>query len=80
MELEFIDEEEYVDAHDDGPLIETRICSFCGHCEYPDACVWSIQCPECAALPSQQCHINGRVVPLHQQRHDYAERRRNERG
>ena len=44
-------------------------CSFCGCCETPNKCVWSITCPECGAAPSEPCTATGnKIVPIHEVR------------
>lgn len=48
---------------------ETYPCTYCGCCTTPEKCVWSIECPECQAAPSEQCIQTGnRLVPLHEKR------------
>ena len=52
---------------------EMQLCQWCGWCEDPDHCVWSVQCPVCCAPQMQQCTASdGRITGLHQERWDYA--------
>lgn len=52
--------------------VEMRDCEYCGNCEEPDNCVYGVQCPQCEALPREQCSEGRRVVGLHEARHKHA--------
>jgi hypothetical protein len=56
------------------PEAITYDCEHCGHCENPEHCVWSVQCPQCFAEPRQQCKIGSRYVGLHEERWKMAAR------
>ena len=45
-------------------------CDFCGWCDTPGRCVWSIECPLCAVGPKEQCRVPGttRIEGLHAER------------
>lgn len=48
--------------------VDTYECEYCGHCENPAKCVWSVTCPNCGAGPSSQCTRPGGLVGLHSER------------
>ena len=52
--------------------VEMQECEHCGYCEEPDNCVYGVQCPECEALPKEQCKEGRRLVGLHSARHKHA--------
>jgi hypothetical protein len=46
-------------------------CNACGWCATPNKCVSSIECPECAAAPSELCRdirAGNRVTSYHEER------------
>jgi len=52
--------------------VETFSCEWCGNCEDPEHCVWSVTCPVCSSLPKKLCMEGNKLVGLHQERWDYA--------
>ena len=59
---------------DEDATPETSPCTFCGHCETPDACAWSRECPKCHApagiitIHSMCKTPTGGIVGLHAER------------
>ena len=52
----------------------TYPCNFCGHCETPNECAWSRECPVCSALAGKISEATycrdgrGALTGLHQER------------
>jgi hypothetical protein len=46
----------------------TEECVYCGHCETPGKCAWSVVCPICGAGKSLHCRKDGRLLAMHKER------------
>ena len=51
----------------DAPVV-TYPCATCGHCETPNKCHWSFDCPLCFATIGNYCYDGERMVPAHDER------------
>lgn len=49
--------------------VRTFPCEYCGHCQSPFRCVWSVDCPRCNAGAREQCKTpTGGLEGLHVER------------